>query len=263
MNTPHALLARLDEIGLSLERSGHALALIGLGSVGTELERLDRYSDLDFFAIVEEGYKSRYITDLDWLSSICPVAYHFRNSADGYKLLFEDGIFCEFAVFEQAELATIPFASGRIVWKQPHVPASLGQPERMPAPASRPDSEWLLGEALTNLYVGLGRFRRGEKLSAARFIQSYAVDKVVELAAAIEQEAAGRKDPFGNERRFEQRFPFVATALPRFMLGYERSDESAQAILAFLESHFVVNPAIANAIRRLCHEGTGKDQRDG
>ena len=37
----HLLLKRLDEIGQSLEQSSHALALIGLGSVGLELHRLD------------------------------------------------------------------------------------------------------------------------------------------------------------------------------------------------------------------------------
>ena len=42
---PQSLLKRLDEIGQSLERSGHALALLGLGSVGLELDRLDSYSD--------------------------------------------------------------------------------------------------------------------------------------------------------------------------------------------------------------------------
>src|SRR5512145_3267505 len=93
------LLARLDQIGAALAASGHALALIGLGSVGEELDRLDDYSDLDFFAIVETGHKRRYIDDLDWLSSIAPIAYRFLNSPDGYKLLFTDGIFCEFAVF--------------------------------------------------------------------------------------------------------------------------------------------------------------------
>jgi lincosamide nucleotidyltransferase B/F len=89
---PDALLARLDAIGQSLKQSGHALALIGLGSVGVEVERLDAYSDLDFFAIVENGYKSHYLDSLDWLSSLSPIAYHFRNTPDGHKLLFEDGI---------------------------------------------------------------------------------------------------------------------------------------------------------------------------
>jgi hypothetical protein len=35
------------------------------------------------------------------------------------------------------------------------------------------------------------------------------------------------------------------------MQGYDRSPESAAAILAFLEQHWEVNPAIARAIRAL------------
>jgi len=51
MTTPHDLLARLDAIGASLAATDHGLALIGLGSVGLETDRLDAYSDPDFSAI--------------------------------------------------------------------------------------------------------------------------------------------------------------------------------------------------------------------
>src|SRR5436190_636792 len=103
MPTPQTnlLIARLNAIGASLAQSRGALALIGLGSVGTELERLDDYSDLDFFVIVEPGRKPDFIQNLDWLSRPGPIAYAFRNTAEGYKVLFEDGVFCEFAVFEE------------------------------------------------------------------------------------------------------------------------------------------------------------------
>jgi hypothetical protein len=249
MTSPAALLARLDAIGRSLAQSEHALALIGLGSVGPELDRLDAYSDLDFFVVVEDRYKRRYIDNLDWLSAVAPIAYHFRNTADGHKLLFEDGIFCEFAVFEPAELNTVPYARGRIIWKQPQVDDALAAPVAT-GPLTPSNTEaWLLGEALTNLYVGLSRLRRGETLSAARFIQGYAVDRVLDLAPNIERAALAAKDNFAPERRFEQRFPGVAQALPSFVQGYEHSRESAQAILAFLEQHFDVNPAMAAAIR--------------
>ncbi len=50
--TPTMLLQRLDSIGQCLRASNKALALLGLGSVGIETERLDQYSDVDFFAIV-------------------------------------------------------------------------------------------------------------------------------------------------------------------------------------------------------------------
>ena len=103
MTDPQRLLQRLDEIGQALAQSDHALALIGLGSVGTELDRLDAYSDLDFFAIVEPTYKSRYLQHPDWLYRVHPIAFAFENTADGYKLLFADGIFCEMAEREYQE----------------------------------------------------------------------------------------------------------------------------------------------------------------
>ena len=248
----HHLLIRLDKIGQSLAQSGHALALIGLGSVGEELHRLDEYSDLDFFAIVEPGYKSHYIKNLDWLSRLAPIVYHFLNSPDGYKLLFADGIFCEFAVFELQELQGIPFAPGRIVWKRDDAPETIHRPAKESVRAARRDAEYLIGEAITNLYVGMGRDKRGEKLSAMRFIQGYAVDRLVELTETIEPEQNVTRDIFVNERRFEARHPVVAREMPSWVQGYERNRESALAILSFLEEHFEVNKAMADAIRKLC-----------
>ena len=64
------LLSRLNEIGASLAQSNKAVALIGLGSVGVEVDRLDDFSDLDFFAIAETGLKSEFLDHLGWLSSI-------------------------------------------------------------------------------------------------------------------------------------------------------------------------------------------------
>jgi len=249
---PQSLLRRLDEIGQSLAQSGHALALIGLGSVGEELHRLDEYSDLDFFAIVEAGYTRHYIENLDWLSRLAPIAYHFLNSPDGYKLLFADGIFCEFAVFESQELQGIPFAPGRIVWKREDAPETIHRPAKEPVHVARRDKEYLVGEAITNLYVGMGRDKRGEKLSAMRFIQGYAVDRLLELSEHIEPEQNVTRDIFANERRFEARHPSIARELPSWTQGYERNRESALAILSFLEGNFEVNKAMANAIRELC-----------
>ncbi len=249
---PQSLLKRLDEIGGALAQSGHALALIGLGSVGEELHRLDEYSDLDFFAIVEDGYKRHYIEDLDWLSRLAPIAYHFLNSPDGYKLLFADGIFCEFAVFEPHELQGIPFAPGRIVWKRTDAPETIHRPAKEPLRAARRDVEYLVGEAITNLYVGMGRDKRGEKLSAMRFIQGYAVDRLLELAETIEPGQNVTRDIFVNERRFEARHPSIARELPLWTQGYERNRESALAILSFLERNLEVNKVMANAIRELC-----------
>jgi len=246
------LLKRLNDIGHSLEQSGHALALIGLGSVGLELHRLDEFSDLDFFVIVEAGYKHSYIKDLQWLSQLCPIAYCFLNTHDGYKLLFEDGVFCEFAVFEPDELQVIPFAPGRIVWKQPHVAETISQPSKPAAIHSKRDQDWLLGEALTNLYVGMAREKRGERLSAMRFIQSYALDRLLELVEYVEGAQSVVCDEFAAERRFEGRYTEASRHLSQWAQGYEHNRESALAILSFLEQHFELNSSIVKAIRELC-----------
>jgi hypothetical protein len=85
--------------------------------VGIELERLDTYSDIDFFVIVKPGFKPRFIDQLDWLEAVHPLAYSFQNTKDGHKILFEDGIYGEFAIFEEQEMTSIAYSAGRIVWQ--------------------------------------------------------------------------------------------------------------------------------------------------
>ncbi|MBI1425691.1 MAG: hypothetical protein GC149_19860 [Gammaproteobacteria bacterium] len=250
MDRKQLLLARLDDIGRSLERSGHAVALIGLGSVGTELDRLDAYSDLDFFAIIEEGFKWQYLDNLDWLASVCPIAYCYRNTMDGHKVLFVDDVFAEFAVFEPPELAHIPFAPGRIVWKRPEAGSALATPQFKTTPPATSSTEWLLGEALSNLYVGLCRWHRGERLSAVHLIQVDAVKRTLELAKRVSayREQAVARDSFNDERRFEKRYPELAQALPHFIPGYAESPAAARAILSFLERNFAPSEAMVRVI---------------
>ncbi len=252
MKKKDLLIQRLDQIGASLAATGQALALLGLGSAGSEIERMDDYSDLDFFAIVRDGQKQAFLENLDWLTNIAPIAYAFMNTADGFKVLYADEIFLEFAVFETAELKGIPFASEKIIWQDDSFDTAVLQPTATePKPV---DVAWALGEALTNLYVGMARYRRGEKLSAFRFVQGYAVDRVLDLAVLLEEEQAGFKDQFGNERRFEQRFPETAVVLPQLMQGYDQTPQSALVILEFLDTHFAINQAIKKVILQLIEE---------
>ncbi|WKY59527.1 hypothetical protein Q5H80_18290 [Vibrio sp. SNU_ST1] len=250
-NTPEKLLQRLDAIGGSLKASGKAHALLGLGSVGIETERLDQYSDVDFFAIVQNGHKQYFLDSLHWLSDILPIDYAVRNTVDGYKVLYADGIFCEFAVFEPHELAHIPFAEGRIVWQEADfdtqccVPTEKGVEERN-------SQAWIIGEALTNLYVGMSRYNRGEKLSGSRFVQSYGLNRLIDLVDKTEKSEPEFVDEFMSDRRLEARFPQFAKILPTFTQGYDRTAESALAQLAFLNTHFSVNQAMCDRIIGLC-----------
>jgi lincosamide nucleotidyltransferase B/F len=246
------LLQRLNDIGKTLERKDGALFLLGLGSVGIEVDRLDEYSDLDFFVIVKKGLKKRFLDQLDWLEETHPLAYYFKNTSDGYKILFEDGIYGEYAVFEDWEFERISYIPGRIVWKVASFTFTgiVCEKEKIPSP-KRDSLDHPLNEALTNLYVGLCRYARGEKLSAMRFVQSYAIDSIISILHLVEQEVEFFPDPFGNERRLEKRFPSFAKRLGDMMQGYHRIPESTIAILNFLEEVFPTNPRLCREIRYL------------
>lgn len=250
MNKIELLLQRLDDIGQSLKDSKQVLALLALGSCGRERERLDQYSDLDFFVIVKDGYKQNYIQDLTWLSRLKPIAFHYQNTVDGHKVLFEDDIFCEFAVFEAHELANIPFAEGKIIWKEADFDETICQPQRLPSKRTR-NLEWLLGEMLCNLYLGLGRYQRGEKLAAYDLIQNRTVKLWTELISLDKASNSSFVDVFNPSRRFEEGYPNETKQLPYFLQGYEHIPESAQALLEYLETHYHLNPFIKEKIRNL------------
>lgn len=243
---------RLEEIAAVIRASDQGLALLGLGSVGIETARLDQWSDLDFFVLVRPGHKKAWIDDPSWLDRAHPVAYRFRNTGDGYKLLFADGVFAEMAVFEPQELTAIPYAEGRLIWADPDFDSSLRVPRNPGTPPWKPESvEWCLGELETCLYVGLCRFRRGERLSAWRFVQTYCLDRFLEVVAATAEPQPGFRDPYSKDRRFEALYPEAATWLPRFQTGYDRVPEAALAYVQWVETVRPMNPALKAEIIRL------------
>ena len=247
-------LDRLEQIARSIANSNHGLALLALGSAGLARQRIDEYSDLDFFVICEQGYKHSYLSDLAWLNQIAPVAYSFQNTVDGYKLLYDDGVFCEFAVFEPDELRHIPFAPGKIIWAKQGFDASICKPTIEKLSLQIKDHEYHLGEALTNLYVGVGRYHRGEKLSAFQFIQNHAFWHLLELVAFDEPAAKNVDgDSFNLTRRFESRYPEFAANMANFLLGYDHSLLAAERILAWLDNHYPINQTMKNKIIDLIH----------
>jgi hypothetical protein len=126
----------------------------------------------------------------------------------------------------------------------------------MPGPSPYDDPDYQLNEALTNLYVGLHRDARGERLSATRFIQSHAVDRILTYLYLTEPGAPPQQDAFVVERGAEKRFGHDVVPLSDFVPGYDRNHDAALAILEWLESRVEVNGALAAAIRELARPGS-------
>ncbi|SCE92347.1 hypothetical protein [Micromonospora mirobrigensis] len=246
----HPMLRRLDDLAAHLATRPNVIALLGLGSAGVEHDRLDDHSDLDFFLIVDDDAVARYVDDVAWLAAPHPVAWSFANGRNGRKALYADGIFVEYAVFTVAQLAGLPFTGARVIWQRPDAPTGLADRPAPPAPTPYDTAEFHLNEALTNLYVGLHRELRGERLTASRFIQSYAVDRVISLLR-LTTDATHRRDPFDPSRRVEQAWPAQVLPLAAMVPGYRGNREAARTTLDWLAARFPVDPVLEAAIRRL------------
>jgi hypothetical protein len=243
------LILRLDQIGHSIRTREGMIALLGLGSVGVELDRLDEQSDLDFFVITANGFKKRYLEDLSWLKSVMPVPYFFRNTEDGYKFMFEDGIYGEFAIFDESEIPNVTQSEGRIVWiKEGIQPKNLTESKGKQPVIYEHHVAYRMEEALTNLYVGCSRAIRGERLSGYRFIESYALGNLLSVIHHFETKVDGYHDAFNIERRFEEHFP-TFQSLPLMCQGYWNIAKSAQTILDYIVSHYEINPFFQGQIQ--------------
>lgn len=234
-------------LGESLKSDPNVCCLLGLGSM-SEIDRMDAYSDMDFFLIVEKGCKQAYINQLFWIP--VPIEFTFKNTKDGYKLLLAGDVFAEFAVFEADELESIEFTKGRVIYQKIGFDLNYIQPKRIPKPG-RSTVEYRVNEALTNLYIGLKREHRGEKASAFTFIQVYAAGLIATLLPEVFASQNISIDPFVYERRIEFRGPQSETILAAMKQGYEANKASAKAALDFLNKHFEVNEAIYKAIETL------------
>ncbi|MDY0276833.1 MAG: hypothetical protein RBQ97_01975 [Acholeplasma sp.] len=245
------LLNRFGEIGRNLSQDEDAIALLGLGSIGKELERLDDYSDLDFFVIVKNGKQKRFIDDLSWLdTNSSKVGYAFRNSNDGYKVLYDDGIYGEFAIFDLDAYAKAEFTEGRFEWIRDGYELN-SKPKKEETLDRLSDWYFPINEAITNIYIGLLRYFRGEKLAAFVFIERYAFDNVLRVFHLIEKEQNYFPDPFSNHRRFELRYPINSKEVLSSLKGYDNILLSAKNLFAFIQKYWEINPVMAREIIKL------------
>jgi hypothetical protein len=244
------LLAFLDRLGAVLAARGDALALLCLGSVGRDLHRIDEHSDADFFVVVDdEAARDRYLAGIDWLEAAQPVVWSFENSDAGRKALLADGLFAEYAVFPLAAMDTAGYPPGRLHWSRVDAPAGLDVP-KVPVPQP-PCLDHEVGEAVTNLYVGLHRDLRGERLTATRFIQGHAVDRWVTVLDHLGLCTGPRQDAFAVDRGVERRFGPDVLPLADLLPGYERNADAAETLLDLLERHVDLDPSIVTAVRGL------------
>ncbi|MEL6187777.1 MAG: hypothetical protein AAFU79_24405, partial [Myxococcota bacterium] len=187
--------------------------LVALGSTAGE-RAPDPYSDHDLWLVVATGAQERFRNDTSWLPEAERQVFAFRETEHGVKVVYDDGHLVELAVFSMEELAVARANHYLVLIGDEEVAGAVAATADPARRASPPDPEWLFGQALTHLLVGVARHRRGERISAHRFVHGLAVERLVTLVRGLESsavpEASDDLDPF---RRFEQMHPERAQLL--------------------------------------------------
>ena len=228
---------RFNEIIQLNQHKEEVLAFIGLGSMH-DLTRLDAYSDIDFFILVQSQQdKKIYMEDMSWLD-VHPIIFSYIETRDGLKVVYEDGILLEFAVFTMDELKLIPFQEGTIYYKKPFIEEHDLKPQ---LEQSHPfNLNKTISNCLSNLYVGLLREHRGEHVAAFLMIQVYATSNLLKI---LDQH---QDDPFVVERRIEKRLNVDYQAL---YPGITHNKKAVLTILNYLELNTSSYEALINKIK--------------
>jgi hypothetical protein len=219
-----------------LERHSDVIGLVAVGSMAEQDYPPDEWSDHDFYVIVRPGVQERYRDHYDWLPDAQAIVWAFRETAHGVKVLYRSGHLLEYAVFDTDELKLAKANRYRVLVDRGGIEARMSQIEHETASwASETSDAFHAGQFLTNLLVGVGRYRRGEVASAHLFVKAQALRHLLRLLVRhVASEQHGLADNIDPTRRFERVYPVLGQALRAAMLC--EVPEAAGRMLALFET---------------------------
>jgi len=199
-----------------VERATADPDVVGLVLCGSSAEtaRRDQWSDHDFLLITADGTPERYRTDLRWLPDSDAIAFSFRETAHGLKVLYRTGLMLEFAAFDRAEFAGCALNHYSVALDRGGIADLAGEIRDRSLRTRQVDRAVEFRTFLSLIYLGTGRARRGELLSANVMIRMYATEHLLRLARdLLPEERTGSLDALDPWRRFESADPGFAAAV--------------------------------------------------
>ena len=200
-----------------LEGDVRIVGLVALGSMAERDYAPDEWSDHDFFVVTHAGEQEMFRERLSWLPSADRIAFSFRETAHGLKVLYDDGHLLEFAVFDLDELRLARVNRYRVLVDRGGVSERMREVHEATARSTqsgREDERFHFGQLVTNVLVGAGRHMRGEAMSGAFFVKSSAVRHLLALVAMTVPAERARhgvaRDDLDPFRRFDLVYPEIA-----------------------------------------------------
>jgi len=208
-----AFTRRLQE---NLQGDDRVTGLVALGSMAQLDYEPDIWSDHDFFVIVRSGEQEAFRGDLSWLPANQPILLSYRETAHGLKVLYESGHLLEFAVFDQHELYLARVNRFRVLLDKGGIQQHLERIREFTRGKAETlgDDHWLIGQFITNMLVGSGRYRRGEQLSGNFFVKTSGLRSLLLLLTKhIHSAQKNVLDDLDPHRRFEVAYPELGKEL--------------------------------------------------
>jgi predicted nucleotidyltransferase len=206
-------IADVDRLVAGVAHQPDVRGVVLLGSAA-DTARADEWSDVDLWLVVAEGAQERYREDLSWLPGHEDIAVVARETEHGRAVVFGDGSYVELAVASPADLTVFRATQARVVLDRGGVAEAVAAITVAPPGPDREPARRALAMLCGRLLVGVGRARRGELVSAGRFVRELAVGEVLVALRLLRPPAdEAALDPLDPTRRVERAYPVHAGAL--------------------------------------------------
>lgn len=232
----------------NLQQNERVLGLIAAGSMAQKSHQPDHWSDHDFLVIVQSGEQESFRQNLQWMPEPEKIIFAHRDTEHGLKVFYEYGHLTEFAIFDSVELHVMKVNDYRILIDRDSTITSAvrGIKRKTTLHSAPPADHFLFGQLIAHVFVGAGRYARGEKFSAHAFIKGYALNDILSLFAKhLDAPNKTRLDNLDPLRRFEVVYPDLAAEIHQILM--QDTLTTGRQFLQLSERHFHTMPEFPTA----------------
>ena len=257
--TPDAFNQFTETLLENARRDPNILGVVLLGSAA-DARRRDDWSDHDMFLVVKPGLQEQYRQDTSWLPYHDKIVMHYRETQHGVNVIYDFGHLVEFAVFDLDELSVVKANDYAVPLDKADIGRLMAEATRQTSP-EQVELSAAVRHLMQIVFAGVGRWARGEKISAHAFVRMYALRRLLQvLPLVLRPENAHKLDSLDPYRRFEQVLPELGAQIDSLL----RMDipDCATGYLDLLESH--VKPhlsdyptALSDTLRRHIQKARG------
>lgn len=242
------------ELSQKLRSEDDVLSLLALGSMAEKDHDPDLWSDHDFSIIVKEGGQNKYINNLFWLPDGYEPIFTYKEAENSRKIIFKNMHLVEYAVFALEDLKNLKINSYRLLIDKKGIINYVEEIRNETCRKSNilKDNNILIGNLLTDIFIGFGRYKRGEKISAHYFIKEKALRQLLLLIEKnIDNNEIDNLDNIDPFRRFEYNYPELALEINEIIAV--EIFAAAEKILKFLQEQLgeILNFSQLKTVKRL------------